>query len=54
MTKKIIEIDFCFECPNRRWDETYKEFECTIYDNRIISAIEKVADWCPLPDASPS
>jgi len=51
VAKKIIEINCCFECPNSCWNETYKDFECKIYDNTVIDAIEEVADWCPLPDA---
>lgn len=49
--RKIIEIEFCFECPHSCWNEEFKNLECGKYGQKVIYDIESIPVWCPLPDA---
>jgi len=51
MSKKMIEIENCSECPYKIWNEKHKTSECGRKSNKVIYAISKIQAWCPLPEA---
>ena len=50
MSKKMIEIENCSECPYKMWNENYKTFECGRKNNKVIYTIKEIQEWCPLLD----
>ena len=51
MSKKMIEIEYCLECPYKFWNENYNTPECSRKNNKVIYAIGEIQAWCPLPEA---
>jgi hypothetical protein len=49
-SKKMIEIEYCSECPYKSWNENHKTSECSRKNNKVINAIGKIQAWCPLPE----
>ena len=50
MTKRMIEIKYCSECPYILWNETYETSECRRKSNKVIYTLAKIQEWCPLPE----
>ncbi len=49
MKTKTTEIQYCEDCPHRKYDR-YIEMYCK-KTNRKVGVIA-IPDWCPLPDSS--
>ena len=50
MSKKMIEVEYCYECPYKFWNEHHKTSECSRKNNRVIYVIGEIQEWCPLPE----
>ena len=47
----MIEVEYCYECPYKLWNENHKTSECSKKNNRVIYVIGEIQEWCPLPEA---
>ena len=44
MSKKMIEVEYCYESPYKLWNEHHKTSECSRKNNRVIYVIGEIQE----------